>query len=359
MGLFFVISTLLIWGMCLTVWKWCALAFPALDGRLLTWLLPALVTLFICTGIAYPRTHYGPGWVSILYYAAYISFGFVFLAFCTTAVFALTQGILKLFHVHALQVLGPLSLLTMAIVFTMAVWGGFSQPKIKRIAVSVPGTPSLKIALLSDSHLGLGVSLSRFDKALARLEAEKPDVLFALGDIFEYGPNRLAYAQRLARFSAPLGKYGVLGNHEYYVGYGDSKEFFKEAGLTLLENNTATLSNGVQIAGLKDIHTAHVTPQEIAAVLNTLDKNRPTILLSHTPKYAEVAAENGANLMFSGHTHNGQIWPFNYLVRLQFPRVYGLFDVNGMKFYITSGMFYWGIPLRFLAPAELPIIEVN
>ena len=219
--------------------------------------------------------------------------------------------------------------------------------------------PKMKIALLSDSHLGLGVSLKRFDRALARLEAEKPDVLFALGDIFEYGPNRLAYAQRLARFSAPLGKYGVLGNHEYYVGYGDSKEFFKEAGLTLLENNTATLSNGIQVAGLKDIHTAHVTPQEIAAVLNTLDKNQPTILLSHTPKYAEVAAENGANLMFSGHTHNGQIWPFNYLVRLQFPRVYGLFDVNGMKFYITSGMFYWGIPLRFLAPAELPIIEVN
>ena len=70
-------------------------------------------------------------------------------------------------------------------------------------------------------------------------------------------------------------------------------------------------------------------------------------------------AAGGADLMFSGHTHNGQIFPFNYLVRLQFPRVYGLFDVDGMKFYITSGMFYWGVPLRFLAPAEIPVIEVN
>lgn len=359
MGLFFIISSLLIWGMCLTVWKWCALAFPALDGRLLTWGLPLLVTSFICFGIAYPRTHYGPGWVSVLYYAAYIGFGLIFLAFCTTAAFTLAQWILKLFHINALHVLGPLSLLTMAIVFSMAVWGGFSQPKLKRVFVSVPGMPKMKIALLSDSHLGLGVSLHRFDKALTRLEAEQPDVLLALGDIFEYGPHREDYAQRLARFNASLGKYGVLGNHEYYVGYGDSKDFFKESGLILLENTTAQLPNGIQVAGLKDIHTAHVTADEVANVLNTLSKDSPIILLSHTPKYAEVAAENGADLMFSGHTHNGQIWPFKYLVRLQFPRVYGLFDVNGMKFYITSGMFYWGIPLRFLAPAELPIIEVN
>ena len=86
---------------------------------------------------------------------------------------------------------------------------------------------------------------------------------------------------------------------------------------------------------------------------------KPLIVLSHTPAYAEEIAAQGADLMFSGHTHRGQIWPFIYLVQLQFPRSYGLFDVDGMKFYITSGMFYWGIPLRFLAPSEIPIIEVN
>ena len=94
-------------------------------------------------------------------------------------------------------------------------------------------------------------------------------------------------------------------------------------------------------------------------LLARAEASRPLIYLSHTPLYAEEAAAAGADLMFSGHTQNGQIFPFNYLVRLQFPRVYGLFDVQGMKFYITSGIFYWGIPLRFLAPAEIPIIEVN
>ena len=150
-----------------------------------------------------------------------------------------------------------------------------------------------------------------------------------------------------------------MGNHEYYVGYEQSKDFFRQADITLLENSTATLPNQIQLAGLKDIHTAGVSEQDIIQVLNSLDKNQPIILLSHTPKYAKTAAKHGTDLMFSGHTHNGQIWPFNYLVRLQFPQIYGLYKIDDMLFYVTSGMFYWGIPLRFLAPAEIPIIEVN
>lgn len=102
-----------------------------------------------------------------------------------------------------------------------------------------------------------------------------------------------------------------------------------------------------------------MTAQEAEAVLAKADRQKPLIFLSHTPVFAEEAARYGAALMFSGHTHNGQIFPFKYLVRLQFPRVYGLFEVEQMKFYITSGMFYWGVPLRFLAPAEIPVVEVN
>ena len=251
------------------------------------------------------------------------------------------------------------SLVTVLVVWMMAFWGGFSSPKVKRVAVQIPGAPRMKLALLSDTHLGMGVSLKRFDKVLARIEAEKPDALLVLGDIFEYGPNRDAYAARLAQVKTPLGSYGVLGNHEYYVGYGDSKEFFDKSNVTLLENAAVLLPNEVQVAGLKDIKTAHVTAQEVTSVLERLDPQKTTILLSHTPALAETAAAHGADLMLSGHTHNGQLWPFTYLVKLSFPRVYGLFDVEGMKFYITSGVFYWGIPLRFLAPAEIAIIEVN
>ena len=217
----------------------------------------------------------------------------------------------------------------------------------------------MKLALLADTHLGMGVSLSRFDKVMQQIEAEKPDGLLVLGDIFEYGPHREQYAARLKQVSTPLGSVGVLGNHEYYVGYQNSKQFYQDADVTLLENAVAVLPNGVQVAGLKDIRTAGVSARDVENLLSKLNPDKPIILLSHTPLYAEQAAAHGADLMLSGHTHNGQLWPFNYLVKLQFPRVYGMHDVNGMPFYITSGVFYWGIPLRFGAPAEIVILEVN
>lgn len=357
MGAFYIIFSVVVFLMQLTVGAWFMRCYPQLG-----WKLPLFSSLFLTVvvyaGLTYTQTHYNGFWASALYYFAYTWFGLVFLSFCIYVGYSVLLILLKSFHVKTFW-MGSASVVTLLIVWIMAFWGGFSAPKMKRVPVSIPGAPMMKLALLSDTHLGMGVSLPRFDEAMRRIEAEKPDGLFVLGDIFEYGPNREAYADRLARTRTKLGSIGVLGNHEYYVGYGDSKDFFEAAGVKLLENETAVLPNGVQVAGLKDIHTAHVTAQEVAAVLDQLDPNKPTILLSHTPLHAEVAAAHGANLMLSGHTHNGQLWPFTYLVRLQFPRVYGLFDVNGMPFYITSGVFYWGIPLRFLAPAEIVILEVN
>lgn len=356
--MFLVIMTFVLWGMQTVAGAWMFIAFPQIGWKIPAGILPVLLTAFILFGMGYTRTHDSVFSVA-LYYAAYTLFGLVFLAFCISAACVLLQWVLQFFHINARAWLGPLSLAVMAVVFAASLWGGFSNPRVKRIKVNVPGAPKMKIALISDSHLGMGVSFNRFEKALQKIEAEQPDVIFLLGDIFEYGPNLKTYAKRLKQTNPPLGIYGVFGNHEYYVGYGKSKELFKEAGVNLLENETAVLSNGLQVAGIKDARTTRATAQEVTDLLAQTDPAKPLVFLSHTPVFAEEAAQAGADLMFSGHTHNGQIFPFKYLVKIQFPRVYGLYEVNGMKFYITSGMFYWGIPLRFLAPAEIPLIEVN
>nr|QGT50758.1 putative metallophosphoesterase [uncultured Elusimicrobia bacterium] len=356
--MFLVIMTFVLWGMQAVSGAWLFIAFPQIGWKVPAGILPVLLTAFILFGMSYTRTHDG-AFSGALYYAAYTWFGLAFLAFCISAACVLLQWVLQLFHLNARAWLGPVSLGVMAVVFALALWGGFSNPAVKRVKVTVPGAPKMKIALISDSHLGMGVSFNRFEKALQKIEAERPDVIFLLGDIFEYGPNLKKYAQRLKQTEPPQGIYGVFGNHEYYVGYEQSKALFKETGAVLLENQTAVLPNGVQVAGIKDARTARVTAQDVQTLLAQADAQKPLVFLSHTPVYAEEAANAGADLMFSGHTHNGQIFPFKYLVRLQFPRVYGLYDVDGMQFYITSGMFYWGIPLRFLAPFEIPLIEVN
>ena len=358
MAAFFIFSAFVIWGMFAATGLWLWLCFPVLGKFSPAGLVPLLGTVVVLAGLTLTRTHYN-FFTSVLYYTAYILFGFVFIAFCVTAVSAVLFWLLKLCHIPARLYLGPLSVGMTVVLCAWGLWGGFSTPRLKRVSVTAPQLPALKIALISDAHLGMGVSQARWDKALTRLENEKPDLVLVLGDVFEYGPNADKYAGRLAAFKTPLGTYGVLGNHEYYNHFQDALAFYKKAGITLLQNELVTLPNGLQLAGLKDIKTARVTPQETTALLAAARPDKPLILLSHTPLHAEEAAAGGADLMFSGHTHNGQIWPFQYLVKLQFPRVYGLFDVNGMPFYITSGMFYWGIPLRLFAPAELPLIEVN
>lgn len=358
MAWFFVVSAFILWLMQVTVGAWLFASFPSLGWKLPVVVLPALLSVGMFAGLSYTQTHWG-GFAPVIYYASYAWMGLAFLAFCICAVCAVLAGVLGMLHLPARVWLGPLSVGLMAVVFALSIYGGISAPRLKRISVSVPGMPKMKLALLSDSHLGMGVSYTRFDRAMARLQQEQPDALLVLGDVFEFGPHREKSAARIKNFVAPQGIYGVFGNHEYYAGYENSKDFFEQSGITLLENALTQMPSGVQVAGIKDAHTAHVTSAAVDALLAQASADKPLIFLSHTPVFAETAAKHGANLMFSGHTHNGQIYPFNYLVKLQFPRVYGLFQVEQMKFYITSGMFYWGVPLRFLAPSEIPVIEVN
>ena len=357
MGAFYFIFCLVALLMQLVAVAWLGRCFPQIGVK---WplLLISVGSVVMFAGFTLTRTHQSGLFWHALYYVAYLYVGFVFLTFCLSIGFFILLILLKSFHVKTFW-LNYASIIILVSAFIMALWGGFSTPKLKKLALQIPGAPTLKLALLSDTHLGMGVSLNRLDRVLRNIEAEKPDALLVLGDIFEYGPNRADYAARLRQVNTPLGSYGVLGNHEYYVGYEGSKQFFKDAGVTLLENQAVRLPNGMQVAGLKDIRTAHVSARDVENLLGGLDPQQPTILLSHTPLLAETAAAHGADLMLSGHTHNGQLWPFHYLVKTHFPRVYGLYDVNGMPFYITSGVFYWGIPLRFLAPGEIVILEVN
>lgn len=357
---FFIVMICVIWGMLATTGLWLASVFPMLGLKWPVLLLPSLLTAFIVGGMAFShQLQTASWWNSTIYYGAYILFGFAFLAFCTTAFFACLQWLAQLVHLPVHTWLGWCSIAVTSVLCAVALWNGFSAPSVKHIPVQAQNLPKMKWALISDTHLGTGVSLQRFDRALQQLENEKPDLVLVLGDIFEYGPHREQYAARLKKLSAPLGVYGVMGNHEYYNGLDNAIQFYKEAGIVPLQNEMARLPNGLQIAGVKDIPTTHVTSAELTRFLSQADPQQPLILLSHTPLLAEEAAAAGTDFMFSGHTHNGQIFPFNWLVNLRFPRAYGLFDVNGMQFYITSGMFYWGIPLRLGAPAEIPIIEVN
>ena len=233
MTVFFILVITVVWGMSAIPGWWLGLFFPKFRKPYLIGFGAVLLTAFILTGMFITRSYYGP-FSSVLYYTSYLLFGLAFIASCVSVAGTVLFLLLKCLNIKARAHLGWISVVSIAILFCCGLYGGFSAPGIKRIPLTRDNFPALKIAVISDSHLGMGVTYNRWDEALSRLEREKPDILLVLGDVFEYGPNAQRYAARLAAFTTPLGTYGVLGNHEYYTGLQNALDFFQQAHIAYL-----------------------------------------------------------------------------------------------------------------------------
>jgi predicted MPP superfamily phosphohydrolase len=220
----------------------------------------------------------------------------------------------------------------------------------------------LRIALLSDVHLGALVGAGRLRDILARVAALEPDIVLSAGDLVDGQAdhlNRLAPA--LAALRPPLGKFAVIGNHECYVGLAHALEFHARAGFTVLRGAAVEVTPELGIAGVDDPAAARPgapAATDERAPLAALAAARFVILLKHQPVVAAGSAGR-FDLQLSGHLHKGQIFPFGLFVRLVYAARSGLTTLaNGGWLYVSRGTGTWGPPMRVLAPPEITLIEV-
>jgi hypothetical protein len=232
-----------------------------------------------------------------------------------------------------------------------------TSPHIKR---------EVRIALAADTHFGVIRNDAWVERLVAAVNDLHPDLILFAGDQLNDHVSRLApQADILRKLQAPLGVYGVLGNHEIYVGQAPSLRFHHLAGVMLLRGETVNLpGTGVQISGVDDPaltpNPKHRLAQEIKALKNSLTPGEFHILVSHRPwLWPEQAARAGFDLQVSGHTHGGQLFPFSWLVRLQYPYVSGHFEADGSHLVVSRGAGTWGPPLRVGADAQIPIIVLK
>jgi len=224
-------------------------------------------------------------------------------------------------------------------------------------------TPRIRVAQISDVHFGLMI---RHGTAAAIADAVRkaaPDIFVSTGDLVDGRINHLdGLSEILREIPAPLGKYAVTGNHEYYAGIGTSLDFTRRAGFTVLRGEAATVGNALRIAGVDDVAGDRFGPPLGRTEEEILTKDPSplfTILLKHRP-FLSPAARKAADLQLSGHTHNGQIFPFRLLVRIWFPLLYGpYFHDGGGVLYTNPGTGTWGPPMRFLSPPEVTIIDIE
>lgn len=235
---------------------------------------------------------------------------------------------------------------------------------VEQVILRTPKLPAsaeaIRIVQISDVHLGPMLYPGRIDPMVNAIEQAQPDILVCTGDLIDGRlTNPSAITTRLRGIQAPMGKFAVTGNHEYYAGIDKSLNFIKESGFTLLQEQSAAVGKHLFVLGVNDpAGDSEATEKKVQALLKDLPEDKFVLLLKHRPLYERQHAEK-IDLQLSGHTHQGQIFPFGLLLRLFYPLDCGLKPVGRQNYVYTSrGTGTWGPPIRILAPPELTIIDL-
>lgn len=244
------------------------------------------------------------------------------------------------------------------------------DPVIERVPVTLPGLDSrlsgLRFAVVSDIHLGPLTGRAHTERIVRMINGLEADVVAIVGDLVDGTVEALGpLARPLRHLESRYGSYFVTGNHEYYTANGPDEwvEELNGLGLRSLRNKRVEIRHQgavLDLAGVNDLTgESGGDGPDYAKALGGRDESRSVVLLAHQPVQAAEAARYGVDLQLSGHTHGGQMAPFNLFVTLQQPVVSGLGAVDGTQVYVTRGAGFWGPPVRVGAPPEITLLEIR
>jgi hypothetical protein len=342
------------------------LSIPFIAHHVPPWLLiPVVIVLGASYIVSRVLEHYGiDGLSHVLEIVGAYWVGAFFLFFSTFLAFDLATGF-GLWLRPQLPALRTVAFMLALLMTAIALVQARRFPVVTEYEVVLDGltreADGTVLVAASDMHLGAILGYGWASERAAQFDSLRPDLLLLVGDIFEGDettyPNWLPVLQR---FRAKYGVYVVTGNHEFYAGGAKIIDLFRRAGFHVLRDESAEPIPGLILAGVDDVAfrggTAH------AAIMERVLRQRPkgaSVLLSHTPLETQRAAGAGIGLMLSGHTHEGQIWPFNYLVKLAFPITSGRYRVQDMTAIVCRGTGTWGPRMRLFKRSELLRITVR
>jgi len=243
-------------------------------------------------------------------------------------------------------------------------------PRVVEVSLPIQNLPpelrGLKIAHITDLHIGPMIRQGYVDQVVEKVLALQPDLIAFTGDLADGTSDVLAaQVQPLARLKAPLGVYFVTGNHEYYWGAEEWLEKARALGFTTLVNENRVVTRAgikILVAGVTDLHAEHFLPEHRSDRRKAVASPEPTafkLLLAHRPTNYVEAEPLGFALQLSGHTHGGQFFPFSLLIPFFYKYYRGLNRYKDMWLYVNPGTGYWGPPHRFLVPAEITLLRLT
>jgi predicted MPP superfamily phosphohydrolase len=228
----------------------------------------------------------------------------------------------------------------------------------------VSGAPEVKILMASDIHLGALIGERREKHLLDIIREQKPDLVLLCGDLVdgEIAPVlRKKLGRHIQEIQTPLGVYAISGNHEYIGGIDKTLPYLKSIHIRMLIDEVITLPNGIQLVGRND-HSAGRganAPKPLPELISGIDREKPIVVMNHQPFNLQEAADSQVDLHLSGHTHNGQLWPFNYITKAMFELSWGYLKKGDTHFYVSSGYGTWGPSVRTGNRPEVVIFKLK
>lgn len=253
------------------------------------------------------------------------------------------------------------------LILFISAWGFAEARRIRITELEIPianlpaSLDGYTMVQISDVHLGILIGEKKLNHIIDLVRSTKPDAVLITGDLVDEEASDLKALQPiLAGLQAPDGVFMVTGNHEYISGIAASVDFVKGAGIRLLRNEVVLLRDSLQLGGIEDpsgFRFGGIKP-DIPGVLAALRPGLPSVVMFHQPVKFDQLAAGGVDLVLSGHTHHGQMWPLRYISGLIYPWQNGVYRLGKSLLYVTTGTGTWGPPMRVFAPPEIVRIRL-
>ena len=261
------------------------------------------------------------------------------------------------------RILNAVNIATVSAVFAVCfygIWGVMKKPRVKIYKYKDRRIlQPLRLLLVSDMHITGQISVEKVREWVSLINEQRADIILLPGDIADdYEANINKQIAALGKIKTSKGIYYTLGNHEFYFNGAGWEAKFASLGWVVLHNSGVEIAeSGVYIGGVPDINAFAIS---ISQAFRGADKNNYRILLSHTPNISKKADFNLIDLLVSGHTHGGQMFPFNIFTKLgNGGLVSGEYQKGNTTILVSNGLGYWGPPIRLGVPSDVVIIELS
>src|SRR5574344_961334 len=364
--------------------KWLRACHKVFDSKLLTTIVLIIYSFFtfsILFGFFLPNNSFGKlikvidnYWLGVLLYGSLIIILFDLLRLILKNKFKILKS-KKVF-----VIVGFISII---FVISITIYGNINSKNtvVTNYNIDIDKTsPNLKIALISDLHLGYNTSIKQIEDVVNIINSNNPDIVIIAGDIFDNNYDAINSPDKIVSLfksiKSKYGVYAVYGNHDIneriLAGFtfknkesvtSDKRmdQMLVDSNITLLKDDRLLIDNSFYLIGRLDyeklgIATSRLTPMEMTSFM---DKSKPIIVIDHEPRELDELSSSGVDIDLSGHTHNGQVFPFTLLTNLLWPNGYGLKKYNNMYSIVSSGVGVFGPNMRVGTNSEVVIINVN